>query len=376
MEIKPLGILGGGQLARMMALEAHRLGITVKILCGRADEPAAQVAPFVLGDPNKPSDLLPFLSSVRVATFESEFYDSAAIEAASKKCGTKVFPQPGLMGVIQDRLSQKELLDRYDIPTSPWRPVGSPQDAVVAYIAMNGKAVFKKRRFGYDGYGTFIVKSENELSALSLQMAAPGLIAERFIRFEREIATVAVRDQKGAVFFYPFVETKQKDARCLWVNGPVKETKALKTLKARISTLLNKENYIGAIGIELFDSEEGLMVNELAPRVHNTAHYTQNAFHMSQFAAHILAVSGERLSEPSPLSRGFAMWNLLGAEARALSEIHPPMMEPNAFFHWYGKIESRPGRKLGHINAIGKSPSDALALAKKMATKAARQLKY
>ena len=118
------------------------------------------------------------------------------------------------------------------------------------------------------------------------------------------------------------------------------------------------------------------MVNELAPRVHNTAHYTQNAFHMSQFAAHILAVSGERLSEPSPLSRGFAMWNLLGSDVRELGEIHPPMMEPDAFFHWYGKIESRPGRKLGHINASGKSPSDALALAKKMAAKAARQLKY
>lgn len=382
MENNALGILGGGQLARMLALEAHRLGIGVRILCTSEDDPAAQVAPFVLGNSNQLDDLLPFLKSVRVATFESEFYDSAVIASASKKSGTAVFPQPELMGMIQDRLSQKDLLERYNIPTAPWRAVSSAQDALVAFIAMNKRVVFKKRRFGYDGYGTFVVKSERALSAITETIAAPGMIAERFIPFHREIATVAVRSQNGAIFFYPFVESKQKDGCCLWVNGPIKEYKALQTLKARFSKLLDNENYVGALGIELFESEQGLLVNELAPRVHNTAHYTQNAFNLSQFAAHVLAVTGEPVRPPTPLARGFAMWNLLGtgagsdSGAGALGPIHPPPAERNSFFHWYGKRESRPGRKLGHINTIGKTPSEALTLAKKMAARAARQVKY
>ncbi len=379
--MKPIGILGGGQLARMLILEAHRLNLPVACLSPNETDPAREVtANWFQGDPNKAKDLAAFMRRCSNVTFESEFYDAQAISEASKETKVSVSPGPKLMGQLQDRLSQKNLFDEYELPTASWRPVDSAQDAVVAYVAFDGKAVFKKRRGGYDGYGTFIVKSDGDLGGFANDGVKETFIAEKLVRFSREIAVIAVRDQKGHVFFYPFVESKQKDSRCLWVKGPIKETAKLLLLKKRLGKFLNGIGYVGAMGIELFDTADGYLVNEIAPRVHNTGHYTIDAYTLSQFALHLRAVCGLEISgrfEPKPKSKSFAMWNMLGTKSS--STLFPwknTSFENGVDIHWYGKLESREGRKMGHVNVIASNAESALTLAKRTAQKLEKEIGF
>ena len=379
--MKPIGILGGGQLARMLVLEAHKMNLPVAVLSPSESDPAREVCGrWVQGDPNKLKDLVAFMKDCSSVTFESEFYAADAIREAALKTKTPVWPDPKTMALLQDRLTQKNLFDEYDLPTAPWRPVDSSQDAVVAYVALDGQVVFKKRRGGYDGYGTFVVKSDGDLGEFANNGVKDSFIAEKWIRFKRELAVIAVRDQAGAVFFYPFVESLQKNSRCLWVQGPLKETRAMISMKSSIARFLKGIDYVGAMGIEMFETEKSLIVNEIAPRVHNTGHYTMDAFDLSQFALHLRAVTGLRSQGFAiPKSPAFAMWNLLGTEqgeasqANALGPWNAKTLPNGATFHWYGKSESRAGRKMGHVNAVAKTSQSALALAKKSAAQLAKQ---
>jgi 5-(carboxyamino)imidazole ribonucleotide synthase len=386
--MKPLGILGGGQLARMLVLEAHRLNLPVAVLSPLETDPARDVTGrWVQGDPSKLKDLTAFMKLCSSVTFESEFFDSTLIAKAMKDTKVQVFPDPKIMGLLQDRLSQKNLFDEYDIPTAPWRPVDSSQDALVAYVALDGEAVFKKRRGGYDGYGTFVVRDDGALGSFANSGVKGSFIAEKWIKFKREIAIIAVRDQAGAVFFYPFVESHQKNSRCLWVKGPLRETRAFTEMKKKIAKFLTGLQYVGAMGIEMFETSQGLIVNEIAPRVHNTGHYTMDAFSLSQFSLHLRAVAGLRTQGFAiPRAKSFAMWNLLGSEKshRGAGRLTPWLAKPavgeksssEATVHWYGKADSRPGRKLGHVNAQAKTPDIALKLAKSVAAQTVKDIGY
>ncbi len=365
----------------MLILEAHRLNVPVACLSPNENDPARSVtANWFQGDPNKVKDLIGFMRRCSSVTFESEFYDAAAILEASKEVKVPVSPAPKLMGQLQDRLSQKNLFDEYELPTAAWRPVDSAQDAVVAYVAFDGKAVFKKRRGGYDGYGTFVVQNDGDLGGFANDGVKVPFIAEKLVHFSREIAVIAVRDQQGHVFFYPFVESKQKDSRCLWVKGPIKETAKLLLLKKRLTKFLNGIGYVGAMGIELFDTADGYLVNEIAPRVHNTGHYTMDAYTLSQFALHLRAVSGLEISgrfEPQARSKSFAMWNLLGTKSSTtLSPWKNTSFENGIELHWYGKLESRPGRKMGHVNVTASSADSALKLAKRASVKMEKEIGF
>jgi 5-(carboxyamino)imidazole ribonucleotide synthase len=379
--MKPIGILGGGQLARMLILEAHRLNIPVACLSPSETDPAREVtANWFQGDPNKVKDLTNFMRRCSSVTYESEFYDATAILEASKETKVLVWPEPKLMGILQDRLSQKNLFDEYDLPTAPWRPVDSAQDAVVAYVALDGRLVFKKRRGGYDGYGTFIVKSDGDLGAFANDGVKEPFIAERIVRFSRELAVIAIRDQSGHVFFYPFVESKQQNSRCLWVKGPLKETVKLKDLKKRLTKFLHGIQYVGAMGIELFETTDGLLINEIAPRVHNTGHYTMDAFNLSQFTLHMQAVCGMEVSGngiPLAKSKAFAMWNLLGTKkSSSLTPWKHTSFENGTHVHWYGKLESREGRKMGHVNTNAPRPDVGIKLAKRAADKLKKEIGF
>ncbi len=365
----------------MLILEAHRLNLPVACLSPNESDPVREVTSnWFQGDPNKVKDLVSFMRRCSSVTFESEFYDAAAIAEASKQTKISVSPGPELMGKLQDRLSQKNLFDEYDLPTASWRPVDSAQDAVVAYVAFDGKAVFKKRRGGYDGYGTFVVKTDGDLGAFANDGVKEPFIAEKLVKFSREIAVIAVRDRKGHVFFYPFVESKQEASRCLWVKGPIKETAKLLLLKKRLTKFLNGIGYVGAMGIELFDTADGFLVNEIAPRVHNTGHYTIEAFTLSQFSLHLRAVSGLEIDgnfEPLARSKAFAMWNLLGSKSS--STLSPWRNTSNADgveLHWYGKLESRAGRKMGHVNVVDAKAESALKLAKRTAQKLEKEIGF
>lgn len=364
--MKPLGILGGGQLARMMVLKAHEMGLPVLVLSENPDDPAAQVTQgWVQGKLDDEKTLKTFLARCQRVTFESEFLDADRLATLSRATRTPIFPKPRHMALLQDRWTQKKLLLKHGLPTSPFVRVDDESSAQKAFNQFDGQLVFKKRRFGYDGYGTFVVRNAKDLASFlpELEHNPHGFIAEAFIPFQRELAIMAVRGQKGEVLTFPFVETYQENSRCLWVKGPLsaKQNRTLKQLQKRIQDFLKTMGYVGAMGIELFDTGREILVNELAPRVHNSGHYSLDALSEDQFSLHLKAVLGYELQAPQLIAPGFAMLNLLGSSARA-PQWH---LSPEVHLHWYGKNQNRAGRKMGHINTLGLTPEKALALALK-----------
>lgn len=356
-----LGILGGGQLARMLALAAHPYGILPCIFAAAADEPAAQVSPhFFQGDLKNKAALESFIQSCDVVTFESEFLNAETLTALSEKLKKPIYPAPRLMGLLQDRLTQKQLLEKYKIPTAPYAAVEQWAD-IENLKTFGTEVVIKQRRFGYDGYGTFFLPTSKgaDLWKAIQQKTSEGFIAEKKIPFRRELALLMARDQFGTIIDFPLVESKQTNARCDWVMGPIKHRQEA-SLRKTIKNFLRKENYIGLIAFELFDDGKQLLVNEIAPRVHNSGHYSQDALTLSQFQAHILAVAGYKLVAPQVLS-AFAMANLLGTSKDMPAWSNQFAKTPHQCqLHWYGKKENRAHRKMGHINAIAKTPQSAL----------------
>lgn len=356
-----IGLLGSGQLARMLALRAHSLGHTPVVYGGSPTDPAAQVThQHVAGDLNDIGQLESFLKSVDIATFESEFLNADLLKTLSEKTGTPLYPEPLSIALFQDRLSQKQLLLSAKLPTSDYLAVSTFEDLETAFERFNKTGlVLKKRRFGYDGYGTFIVKSKKDLAGLKtlLEKEAYGFIAERFVPFKRELALSAVRNHRGQVIFLPLVETFQKESRCFWVKGPVKHKKRA-DLQKKISKLLRSLNYVGIVAFELFEVGSELLINETAPRVHNSAHYSLNALSKDQFQLHLEAILDFELHPPQLISKGFAMVNLLGSSGDApyLGQV------VHSQLHWYGKIDNRPGRKMGHLNVLATNPEEALKL--------------
>lgn len=354
-----LGILGGGQLARMLALQAHRMGIEPWVLCEKNTDPAAQVTRFwIEGSPHNPTDLSNFCSQVSFVTFESEFLDADVLASLNEQ----IFPSPLLMGILQDRWSQKELLQKYKIPTAEYVVVENAEDLQQAWTHFPKGFVLKKRRGGYDGYGTYMVRTAKDLGPLLelLPKETSGFIAEAFIPFKRELAIILGRDQNKHSFTLPLVETKQTNAKCDWVQGPIKHTKA-SALIVRLQKMLQKENYVGVIGFELFDTGKEILVNELAPRVHNSAHYSLDALSEDQFSLHVKAVCGISCESPKLLAPGFAMANLLGTKNSPADW----KSDFTAKLHWYGKTENRPGRKMGHLTTTGATAKKALTQALK-----------
>ena len=360
--MKPVGILGGGQLARMLVLKAHDLGIPISVLSENPADPAAQVtALWVQGRLDDRKSLRDFIKRCSVVTFESEFLDAGVLADIQKETQVPIYPRPQDMATVQDRLTQKTLLVKHGLVTAEFAPVTTEIDVRQLFREFDGKVVFKKRRFGYDGYGTFVARAESDLDAISDEVTRSehGFIAERFVPFKRELAVIVARGLAGKTAVLPFVQTHQENSRCLWVKGPLKETSAFKTLSKKIVKLLNAIDYVGTMGIELFDTGRELLVNELAPRVHNSGHYSLDALSTDQFTLHLKAILGMEFGKPAPFGNGFAMYNLLG------TSLQKPEWSLGATrdvkLHWYGKSENRPGRKMGHVTSLDSTPEKALA---------------
>lgn len=353
-----VGILGGGQLARMLIQQGQKLGLEMHVMCPKVDEPAAQVTcHWFQGNPRHEEDIIRFMSSVDFVTFESEFIDGQQISRLNKKARCQVNPSPLLMDQLQDRWSQKNWLMQYRIPTAPFMLIENSADLLAAAEKFPQGFVLKKRRYGYDGYGTFIISPRQSLLPYQdiLKKTPEGFIAEAKISFKRELAIQLGRSQSGDIAVYPLVESFQQDQRCLWVKGPIHH-RSITALTGKIKKLLKSEKYVGMIAFELFDTSQGLMVNEIAPRVHNSAHYSLDALSVDQFSMHLKCLIGEKIKSPLLRQNGFAMLNLLGK-----SSAEPKWSIPSQLnFHWYGKTENRPGRKMGHLTALAKNPSAAL----------------
>lgn len=361
-----VGVLGGGQLARMLALKAHEMGLEVHVLSPDSGDPAAQVCRhWQAGDPGRIQDLEAFFRKVDLVTIESEFLDAHLLKTAEAKTKTPLHPRPDLLARLQDRLPQKELLTQQKLPTAEFIAVSRWEDIETAVVRFGTRFVLKKRRGGYDGYGTVVIKSPADLAKLKLNTPAffeSGWIAEAFIPFRRELSLVAVRSLSGEVSFLPLVQTHQVDSRLDWLTGPIRgRSNRVSNLQKLITRFLKKIDYIGVIAFELFETAKSeLLINEIAPRVHNSGHASLEALTLDQFTLQWRALLGLSV-KTEPIAPAFALVNLIGTGKP--ESLGTPSL--SGHLHWYGKQESRAGRKMGHVTYVGRKSEELLKQALK-----------
>jgi 5-(carboxyamino)imidazole ribonucleotide synthase len=376
--VGPLGILGGGQLGRMTLQAASVLGVDVVIGERFADSPAARLTSSSIvfdGGWSDPQALDRLARLARVVTLENEFVDWRVLQSLEDR-GVSVRPSPGCVRIVQDKLLQKQALARAELPVPLFAQVADPDGVVRAgENELGWPLMLKARRDGYDGRGNVVVRTPEDASSACRRLGWPEreLFAEAFVGFERELACLVVRGLDGAIAEYAVVETRQ-DARlhiCREVLAPADVPEQVAIEAAGVARgAVQAVGGVGAFGVELFRLENGqVLINELAPRPHNSAHYTIEACWTSQFANHARAVLGLPLGRSDMRSPAAAMVNLLGSKARALDEqsLERALSEPHAYVHLYGKAENRAGRKMGHVTAIADSQVEALGRARTVA---------
>ncbi len=353
---KSIGIFGAGQLARMLALRAREMGLEVNLLTENKKDPAVAFCHYWYPKTFEDTRTLKrFLESQDVVTFESEFVPAELLKRLPSHLQKKIFPQVNNLARLQDRWPQKELLLDFDIHTAPFIKINSKDDFDQLFHLFPDGFVLKKRFGGYDGYGTFVVKTRAQMSLLRkmLKGSEQNFIAEKRILFKSEKSLVFARSQNGNFVHYPLFESFQKNNQCFQVWGPSKHP-AEKRMIRKISELLSAINYVGVIAFELFDTGQELLVNEIAPRVHNTGHITLSAFSVSQFDLHLRCLLGMPLPKPQALASHYLMQNLIGS--RTISPRISKQLQGQLF--WYEKTENRKLRKMGHINYVGKNLSE------------------
>ncbi len=340
-----VGILGGGQLARMLALSGAPLGLRFRVLDTVADACAGQFAPLIVGDYRDGAALAEFASQVDVATFDFENVPAESAQWLSER--VPVFPNPRALSIAQDRLAEKTLFRELGIPVPAFADVPD-RAALDAAIGLIGTpCILKTRRLGYDGKGQFRIKSPVDVdaawNALGAQASTVGLILEAFVAFERELSVVAVRGRDGGFRTWPLTENWHVDGVLSASLAPARVDDALaQSAVAHARALAESLDYVGVFALELFCRGGVLLANELAPRVHNSGHWTIEGSETSQFQNHLRAVLGLPLGDTRMLGHA-CMLNWIGAMPDAAAVLH----EPGGHWHDYGK-EPRAGRKVGH----------------------------
>lgn len=340
-----LGILGGGQLGRMLALAAARLGLTSHIFDPDPAAPAAQVAAaHTAAGYDDAAALDAFAAAVDVVTYEFENIPTAALDRIEAR--VPIRPGRRALATSQDRLTEKEFLRSLGLATAPFAPLDGPDDAEAAARATGLPAILKTRRFGYDGKGQARVATVAEVAAAQARLDQPTVL-EGFVDFRREVSVIAARGTDGTLAVYDPGENLHRHGILHTTTVPA--TMAPETMAAArdiAEAVLSALDYVGVIGVELFDTSEGLVVNEIAPRVHNSGHWTQNGAVTCQFEQHVRAVAGWPLGDPARHS-DMVMTNLIGDEVEQALAL---AAEPGSALHLYGKAQARPGRKMGHVN--------------------------
>ena len=345
-----IGILGGGQLGRMLAMAAARLGFDVAVLDPEPNAPAARVAAHAIAGAYDDPDALARLAGLAdVVTFEFENVPAAAIEAL-RTLGRPVAPSGRALAIAQDRLAEKTFLNEAGAPTVAFAPVGGPDDIVRALERLGHPLLLKTRRGGYDGKGQTWIEHPDEAAGAWEAIGAQAAIAETPADFRRELSIIAARGRDGEIALYPLAENHHEDGVLRRTAAPARASPATQAQAERIAaTLLSALDYVGVIGIELFERDDGrLLVNEFAPRVHNSGHWTLDGCEVDQFEQHIRAVAGWPLGPTQAIAQ-VEMTNLLGDEIAAWPRL---AAEPETRVWLYGKAEARPGRKMGHVNRL------------------------
>ncbi|UWP89750.1 5-(carboxyamino)imidazole ribonucleotide synthase [Aliiroseovarius crassostreae] len=343
-----IGILGGGQLGRMLSVAASRLGFKTHIFEPGANPPAGQVADQVTtAGYDDVTALETFAKSVDVITYEFENIPTAALDALEALAPIR--PGREALRVSQDRIVEKDFLSDLGLATAPYANVESIEDMVAAVAAIGAPSILKTRRFGYDGKGQARLKTTEDADAAFADMQGAPAVLEGFVNFTHEISIIAARGVTGEVACFDPGENVHKNGILDTTTVPARLTGAQRTdailLAGRILSALD---YVGVMGVELFVTPTGLIVNEIAPRVHNSGHWTQQGCTVDQFEQHIRAVAGWPLGDGSRFA-DVVMENLIGDDMDRVPEI---AREANASLHLYGKADVKPGRKMGHVNRI------------------------
>ena len=345
-----IGILGGGQLGRMLAMAAARLGFDTCILTPEEGAPASRVAASSLvADYDDPVALAEFAARCDVATFEFENVPARVVERLLA-AGMRVAPGARALATAQDRIAEKTFFTTMGVDCAPFAAVDSADDLIVALAKVGAPAILKSRREGYDGKGQAWVHGPDDAAAAFAAIGAVPAIVEGKVPFVREVSVIAARSWTGEIAAYPLGENHHDHGilRRTVVPAPVTVQTARTALQIA-STLLTGLDYVGVMGVEMFELADGrLLVNEIAPRVHNTGHWTLDACEVDQFEQHIRAVAGWPLGPTRPFASA-EMINLLGDEADAWMSY---AADSAARLWLYGKHGAKPGRKMGHVNRL------------------------
>ena len=340
-----IGVLGGGQLGRMLAVAASRLGLKAHIFEPGANPPAGHVADQVTtASYEDDAALRRFAQSVDVITYEFENIPTSALDILEQI--RPIHPGRWALATSQDRLSEKEFLTGLGLKVAPYANVTTAAEAEAAAQSIGTPSILKTRRMGYDGKGQIRLKDASDMAEAWQAMQGAPSVLEGFINFSHEISVIAARASDGQVACYDPGENVHREGILHSTTVPATLTAAQRMDAVLLAgQILNALDYVGVMGVELFVTTDGLIVNEIAPRVHNSGHWTQNGCDICQFEQHIRAVAGWPLGDGTRHS-DIRMENLIGADMDRV----PELRKTNAALHLYGKSEVKPGRKMGHIN--------------------------
>ena len=338
-----IGILGGGQLGYMLALAGYPLGLRFRFLDPSPEAPVGRIAPRVTGDFSDRAVLEKFAHGLEVVTYEFENVPADALHFLAKKVA--IYPPPGALEAAQDRLREKQLFEKLGIATTEFASVPAAYDLDQALKKVGLPAVVKTRRMGYDGKGQWILRTAEDVKSAKNGLPKLPCIAERFVPYTRELSVIAVRGKAGETAFYPLVENHHRNGilRLSLAPAPCVSPPIQQAAEDAARKVLEELKYVGVIAIEFFESEGKLLANEIAPRVHNSGHWTIEGAVTSQFENHLRAINGFPLGLTTAIGAS-AMINLIGE----VPESAKVLAIPSAHLHLYGK-EPRPGRKLGHV---------------------------
>ena len=340
-----VAVVGAGQLGRMLALAGYPLGLSFEFFDAAQDTPGGQVGPITTGRFDDLGALAALARRADVVTFDWENVPVASLEAMAPHA--PVYPQPKALAVAQDRLLEKTLFRDLGIATAPFAPVDLRSDLDAAIRRIGTPGILKTRRFGYDGRGQARIRRPRDAERAWAELGGVPLIYEGLVRFERELSLIAVRGRRRATAFYPLTENVHEHGILATSRAPFRSARLQRAAERQVGAILARFGYVGVLAVEFFHAGGALIANEMAPRVHNSGHWTIEGAVTSQFENHLRAITGLPLG--STRVRGHAgMVNFVGRlpEARAALKL------PELKLHAYGKREARPGRKLGHGTVV------------------------
>ena len=348
-----IGILGAGQLGRMLAMAALKLGLRTHIFAPEAAAPAYDAAAGrTVAAFDDEAALARFAEAADIVTFEFENVPTATIEFLVKRVAVR--PGVRALALTQDRLTEKTFLRDLGLKTAPFMGVEDAGALVRAVAELGRPAILKTRRFGYDGKGQSLIREGSNVGAVHRTLGAAAMILEGFVAFEREVSVVAARSLEGEIVAYDVSENEHERHILARTRAPARVSPETAAEAKRIAGLvLDALEYVGVLAVEMFvirdrAGREGLVVNEIAPRVHNSGHWTIEGAQTSQFEQHIRAIAGWPLGAPTRRGRA-EMHNLIGEDAEDWRDI---LAQPDLSLHLYGKLEIRPDRKMGHVTRI------------------------